>query len=49
MFKTYLFDYKHEGQTWSLSLKAENENDALKRLESIQGAELLGEHVETVV
>ena len=43
IMKTYLLSYQHEGSTWLLELKAENEQDARKRLSRLQYARLDGE------
>lgn len=48
MFKNYAFDYTHDNKTWGITIPAEGEDDAIKRLESISKAILLGEVFEVI-
>ena len=41
-WKTYLFEYIHDGATWSLEIKAKSEQDAQERLDKLQHAKYLG-------
>ena len=40
--ETHLFEYYHDGATWSIEIKASSEQDALERLEQLQHARYLG-------
>ena len=39
----YLFEYEHDGKTWSLTLFAKNQADAMAKLKSLQSATYNGE------
>lgn len=41
-WNTYLFEYHHDGATWSIEIKASSEQDALARLDKLQDAKYLG-------
>ena len=41
--KTYLCDYKYEGATWSIEIKATSFEDAQKRLRALVRGEIVGE------
>ncbi len=40
--ETHLFEYRHNGATWSIEIKANSEQDAVERLEQLQSARYLG-------
>ena len=40
--ETHLFEYSHDGATWSIEIKASSEQDAVERLEQLQRARYLG-------
>lgn len=44
-FKTYLFEYRHDGSTWGIEIKARNESDAAERLKALAWARYVGEGV----
>ena len=41
-WSTHLFEYNHDGATWSIEIKAPSEQDALERLNKLQSAQYLG-------
>jgi hypothetical protein len=41
-WKTYLFEYYHDGSWWSLEIPAASEQDALDRLKKLPLAKFLG-------
>lgn len=41
----YLFEYRHGGRKWGLTISAESEEDAKARIYSIQHATFLGTEV----
>jgi hypothetical protein len=41
-WKTHLFEYNHDGATWSIEIKANSEQDALERLARLQYAKYMG-------
>lgn len=46
--RTYLFSYYWNGSKWSLELEAESQDDAFKRLYSIQSAQYDGELMASI-
>jgi hypothetical protein len=42
-FRTYLFRYNYEGETWAIEIKARNPDDARARLKSLMFAVYDGE------
>lgn len=47
-FQDYLFEYPHNGGTWSLKVKAASPEDARERLKSMAWARYRGEVAATV-
>jgi hypothetical protein len=41
-FNTYLCEYEHDGEIWSIEIKAASERDARRRLERLPMARILG-------
>jgi hypothetical protein len=41
-WKTYLFEYRHDGATWTVEIPARSEEDAKERIAKLQYATLLG-------
>lgn len=41
-WNTYLFEYHHDGATWSIGIPALSEQDARERLVQLQNAKYLG-------
>ena len=39
---THLFEYRHDGATWSIEIPARSEEDAKERIEQLQNAKYLG-------
>ena len=39
---THLFQYQHDGATWSIEIPARSEKDAKDRIEKLQNAKYLG-------
>jgi hypothetical protein len=39
---THLFEYRHDGATWTVEIPAQSEHDAKERLARLQGAKYLG-------
>jgi hypothetical protein len=39
---THLFEYQHDGATWSIEIPAISEQDAKERIERLQSARYLG-------
>ena len=39
---THLFEYQHDGGTWSIEIPATSEQDAKERIERLQNARYLG-------
>ena len=44
-FKSYLFEYRHDGATWGLEIKARDAADAQARLKALSWAQYRGEGV----
>jgi hypothetical protein len=44
-YKTYLFSYNHNGESWITEIKAKNPKDAKARLAKLAYAEYSGEKV----
>jgi hypothetical protein len=38
----HLFEYQHEGSTWTIEIPAKSEQDALERINRLQHAKYLG-------
>jgi hypothetical protein len=41
-WKTYLFEYRHDGATWTVEIPACSEQDAKERIAKLQYATFLG-------
>ena len=41
-FQTHLFEYRHEGATWTIEVKASSEADARARIANLQYGTYLG-------
>ena len=41
-WRTYLFEYNHDGATWSLEIKAPSQEDAQERLNKLLYAKYIG-------
>ena len=41
-WKTYLFEYRHNGATWTVEIPAYSEEDAQERIAKLQHAKFLG-------
>lgn len=47
-FQNYLFEYRHGGKKWGLTISAESENDAFARIYAIRSATFLGTEITTI-
>jgi hypothetical protein len=47
-FKIFLVEYSHNGSAWILELPASDHDDAQARVNSLSGAQLLGERAGTI-
>jgi hypothetical protein len=41
-WSTFLFEYQHDGATWSIEIPAHSEEDARERIAKLQHAKYLG-------
>jgi hypothetical protein len=47
-WNSYLFDYSHDGQSWSFEIPARSEREARERVNSLSNAQYLGEIKMTI-
>lgn len=47
-FKTYLFEYRHDGAVWGFSVHATSRADALERVKKMGWARLQGERIAVI-
>lgn len=47
-FRDYLFDYRHEGAEWAITIRAASPADAKERLKALAWAQYKGEVFATI-